>query len=143
MTLARRLGRPFVERAWGTERITHWERVLHADSIWVWFLLMASPVGDIPYYLAGLSRVPIWKILGVVAITRGPAVWAAAAIGAGAARLSPQWLMGALLAIVILGILLLRIGQRLAKRLEGAILHHVSEAGTLQEPYGNHEAQSG
>ncbi len=30
-----------------------------------------------------------------------------------------------------------------APALEGAILHHVSEAGTLQEPYGNHEAQSG
>ncbi len=133
MALSRWLGRPFVERWLGVERVLRWEKVLHADSIWVWFLLMASPVGDVPYYLAGLSRIPIWKILGVVTVTRGPAVWMAAAVGAGAVRLAPKWLLIALVGVALLGVLLFRVGRQLSRRFENFLLQRVREIETTQE----------
>jgi len=134
MTLARRFGRPFVERRLGAERVSRWERLLHANTTWVWFLLMAGPVGDLPYYLAGLAQVPIWKILGIVLITRGPAVGVAAAVGAGVVNLSPLLLSGFLLAVLLPGILLFKAGQRLAKRFESFVLRQLAAvAKTPQE----------
>ncbi len=122
MVLARRLGRPFVERWLGAERVARWEHAVHADALWVWFLLMASPVGDAPYYLAGLTRIPIWKLLGVVLLTRGPSVGIVAAVGAGAIALSPRLLLGALLAILLAGLLLYRTGRRIAASVEERVL---------------------
>ncbi len=131
--LSRRFGRPFVERKLGVERIRRWEQIAHIHSTWVWFLLMAGPVGDVPYYLAGLTRVPIWKLLVVVLITRGPAVAVAAAVGAGVADLSPELLLGLLLIVLLLGALLFKTGRQLARRLEAFLLRRVVRVGTPQE----------
>ncbi|MCS7219960.1 MAG: VTT domain-containing protein [Anaerolineae bacterium] len=125
MTLSRRFGRPFVERKLGAERIRRWEQVVHANSIWVWFLLMAGPTGDVPYYLAGLTQVPMWKILGIVLFTRGPAITVAAAIGAGAADLSPELLLGLLVLVLLLGALFFKAGRQVARRLEAFLLHRM------------------
>jgi uncharacterized membrane protein YdjX (TVP38/TMEM64 family) len=128
MTLARRFGRPFVQHWFGAERVGRWERATHANATWVWFLLMTGPVGDLPYYLAGLTQVPVWKILGIVLITRGPAVGMAAAVGAGAVNLSPQLLLGILLAVLLLGILLFRVGRPFARRFESFVLQRLAVA---------------
>src|SRR5690606_6148085 len=49
----------------------------------VWFILLLGPTGDVPYYLAGLSRVPFVKVLVITAVLRIPSVFVAAAAGAG------------------------------------------------------------
>lgn len=133
MTLSRRFGRPFVERKLGAERIKRWEQVAHANSAWVWFLLMAGPTGDVPYYLAGLTQVPMWKILGIVLLTRGPAVTAAAAIGAGVADLSPELLLGLLALVLLLGALLFKVGRQLARHLEAYLLRRMVKTSTPPE----------
>ena len=133
MTFSRRFGRPFVERKMGAERVKHWEQVIHANSIWVWFLLMAGPTGDVPYYLAGLTQISIWKILGIVLITRGPAIVAAAAIGAGVADLSTELLLGLLIFILLLGALLFKVGRQFVRRLEASLLHRMIKTSTPPE----------
>jgi hypothetical protein len=44
---------------------------------------MLGPFGDIPYYIAGLTSLPIWKIIAVAALVRTPSVFISAAVGAG------------------------------------------------------------
>lgn len=57
MTLARQFGRPLVERFVQQASLQRFERVLESNSIWVWFLILFLPTGDLPYFVAGLSRV--------------------------------------------------------------------------------------
>ena len=44
---------------------------------------MLGPFGDIPYYIAGLTSLPIWKIIAVAVLVRAPSVFISAAVGAG------------------------------------------------------------
>lgn len=88
MAVARHVGRPFVERMVGRERLARWEEATRSDSTLVWTLILLSPIGDAPYLLAGLSRVSYTKILVLILITRAPAAFAASAMGAGAFSLT-------------------------------------------------------
>ncbi|MCD6289210.1 MAG: TVP38/TMEM64 family protein [Anaerolineae bacterium] len=130
MLIARQFGRPFVQRWLGQERVDRWEQVLHVDSLWVWVLLMAGPVGDIPYYLAGLTRVPLWKMLGIVLIVRGPSVGLAVAAGAGAVNLPPRLLLAAMVGTVVIAILLYQTIRRLAARFEAIVLREVNRSNS-------------
>lgn len=89
MLLSRLLGRPFVRRMIGSERLARWERVTRADRPWPWVLLFLAPIGDLPYFLAGLSHYPIPRLVLIAVIVRSPSVTLAAAIGAGAVAVDP------------------------------------------------------
>ncbi len=99
MNLARWYGRPLVARLVGPARLQRWESIIHSDSTWPWFVLLLGPVGDIPYFVAGLTRVPVWKILLIALLVRMPSVFVAAAVGAGVINIPPAWWLafGALL----------------------------------------------
>lgn len=129
MTLARLLGRPFVSRMVGAARLARWEHVTRADRPWFWALLFLAPIGDLPYFLAGLSRYPIPRLVLIAVIVRSPSVTLAAAIGAGAVAVDPAhvlaWLSAQatslhpllvatiLIALAALAILAVRFGLRL------------------------------
>jgi len=70
MTLARVYGRPLVRKAVGAERLKRWETVTHLNSLGLWFLLMLGPLGDILFFLAGLTTLPVWKIMTVAVLVR-------------------------------------------------------------------------
>lgn len=127
MSISRRFGRPFVARWIGEERLQRWEEATHANSTWVWFLILLGPVGDVPYYLAGLTHVPIWKILLIATVTRGPAVGLAAAAGAGIATASPTTLAVIALATAAVALALLVFGRRISHRLETLILQRIRD----------------
>ncbi|WP_423224301.1 TVP38/TMEM64 family protein [Candidatus Amarolinea aalborgensis] len=126
MNLARWYGRPLVARLAGSERLQRWEGVIHSDSIWPWFLLLLGPVGDVPYYIAGLTRVSIWKILVIALLVRGPSVFVAAAVGAGVINIPPVlWLaFGALL--VIAALLAHRYHDRFERWVDHTLLRRVA-----------------
>ncbi|MEZ4662693.1 MAG: VTT domain-containing protein [Caldilineaceae bacterium] len=88
MFVARRLGRPLVERLIDSKTLKRWESTLHSDSWWVWGVLLLSPIGDAPFLLAGLSSIPYSKILVLTLVTRVPMAFAAAALGAGVLHLA-------------------------------------------------------
>lgn len=90
MWLGRTFGRPGVQWIVGRERLTRWENVTHSTSPVVWFILLLGPMGDIPFFLAGLSSVPYFVILAIALVIRVPSVFLSTAIGGGA--LSPVWL---------------------------------------------------
>lgn len=125
MMLARLYGRPLVQRVVGPERLLRWEGVIHSDSIWPWFLLLLGPVGDVPYFLAGLTRVAAWKILLIAFVLRSPSVMVAAAVGAGLITVSLPTLVALAVAFVVLAGLLHRYRAALQRWLDAAILRRV------------------
>ncbi len=84
MWVGRTFGRPFVRAMLGAERMARWESVTHTDSPWVWFLLLLGPLGDFPYLLAGMSRIPYALIFLMTLVIRVPSVFLTTAIGGGA-----------------------------------------------------------
>ena len=99
MGLARYCGRPIVERLVGSERLDRWERVSSSTSTILWFLILLAPSGDLPYFMAGLARVPFTKILLLTILIRVPTTLVVAAAGAGVWWLS-GWQLVALLALI-------------------------------------------
>lgn len=99
MKLARLYGRPLVQRLVGASRLTKWEQVTHSDSPLLWCVLLLGPTGDLPYHLAGLSRVSFALIAGITFCIRMPSVFVAAAVGAGAVTLS--WWQFAILVVAL------------------------------------------
>lgn len=83
MWLARTYGRPLVERVIGAERLLQWEKHIHSESVYIWFILLLGPTGDAPFYLAGLSQVRFVHIALITLLIRVPSVFVAAAVGAG------------------------------------------------------------
>jgi len=61
MWLARTYGRPITERLVGSQRMARWENVPLSTSTVVWCVLLTAPTGDLPYFLAGLSKVSYTK----------------------------------------------------------------------------------
>jgi uncharacterized membrane protein YdjX (TVP38/TMEM64 family) len=104
MTLARVYGRPLVERIVGAERLERWENVAHLNSLAVWFVLMLGPLGDAPYYLAGLTKLPVWKLLSIVLLVRTPSVMVSAALGAGLISWRSPWFIAGATTFIVLGI---------------------------------------
>lgn len=100
--LARRYGRPPAEYLIGRERLARWERVTHSTSTVVWFMLLLGPTGDVPYYLAGLARVSLVKILVITLIVRVPTAFVVAAAGAGVMFLT--WWQLALVVALLIGL---------------------------------------
>lgn len=99
MWIARVFGRPLVERLVGKDQLAKWEDVIHSDSSLVWVLLLLGPIGDIPYWIAGLSHVRFSMIFLITLAVRIPSVFVMTAIAGGAVQLS-WWSIGAMLAAV-------------------------------------------
>lgn len=104
MALARTFGRPLAHMMFGAERLARWESVTHSESPWVWFLLFLGPIGDLPFFLAGLSRVSYLTVFLVVLVVRVPTAFLSTAIGAGALPIA--WLGGLVLAAAVVALLL-------------------------------------
>jgi uncharacterized membrane protein YdjX (TVP38/TMEM64 family) len=105
MTLARVYGRPLVQRIVGADRLERWEHVAHLNSLAVWFVLMLGPLGDAPYYIAGLTKLAVWKLLAIVLLVRTPSVMVSAALGAGLISWRSPWFIGGAAVFIALGIL--------------------------------------
>jgi uncharacterized membrane protein YdjX (TVP38/TMEM64 family) len=69
---------------------------------------LAAPIGDLPYFLAGLAKVGYVQILLLTLVVRVPATFAVAAVGAGAVQLSWGWLALIIGALAVLLLLYLR-----------------------------------
>ncbi len=83
MWLARTYGRPLVGRIFGEARLTSWDKVTNSTHTLVWLILLVAPIGDLPYFLAGLARVSFPKIALLTLMIRVPGAFVSAAIGAG------------------------------------------------------------
>jgi hypothetical protein len=84
----------------GASRLERWEEVAHINTLPVWFFLMLGPFGDVPYYIAGLTSIAIWKIIAIALLLRTPSVLVAAAVGAGLVDWRSPWVIGGALVLM-------------------------------------------
>jgi len=102
MLLTRRFGRPLAERMVGAERLDRWSTMHATQSILSWSILFLAPVGDLPYFLAGLSRMGVGKVVAISAITRGPSIFLIATASSGATNMTWTQLVLIILALVVI-----------------------------------------
>jgi len=70
--LGRRFGRTWLENRLGTETFARWSKVTYIHSFWTWWIILLIPLGDIPYFLAGLSKIPLRLFALAILLSRGP-----------------------------------------------------------------------
>lgn len=85
--LARRLGRPFVERFVNKKHLDRFDYLTKDKGIFVFFLIFLLPAfpDDLVCYLAGLSKIPLKTLIGISLIGRAPSILIVSLGGAGMA----------------------------------------------------------
>lgn len=101
--LARRFGRPLVTRFVPPAHLQRMERLLESDSLWLWFLLLLLPTGDLPYFVAGLSRIPLRRFMVALALARLPFTFVLTHAAAQATTVSREVALLFLLPLLLLG----------------------------------------
>lgn len=106
--LAREFGRPVVEHLVSEAGVRKMDRYLDRRSMWFFILLFLLPVspGDLLCFALGLTRVSLWKTMGVVLLGRTPVVITAVLVGYTGSHLSPLEFV-AIAAVVIVALLLM------------------------------------
>ena len=112
--LGRRLGRPWLEKRLGAETLAHWGEVAHIDSFWTWWLILLIPFGDIPYFIAGLSRIRLSLFALAILTSRGPFTVLIVWLGDSVTGLPLTWIALSI-AVVVLFVI---IGFSQARRIE-------------------------
>ena len=116
--LARLLGRRLLRYLVPPERLEALDRQLIRRGTFYLFLLILvpNPVGDLAYYLAGLTPLPLPVFLALVFLGRLPSSLIECGLGSGATRFGPvQW--GILAAVAAVATLLYFLNQRRIARL--------------------------
>lgn len=113
MVLARRYGRPLLERFFGRDELKRWERKLYMRSPVNWGMLFILPVPDVVFYLAGLSSIPLVRLLPAVIAGRSLGLLFANVVGGLTAYLPPEWVVVKWAVIVLIGLLLYRHERKL------------------------------
>lgn len=112
--LARRFGRPMVERLLPEMLRQRWDRMIRIRSGLAWFILMLIPLGDTWYYFAGLTEIPLLKLAVAAVASRVVSValftWLGYGMASGGAYL---WLPATLLMVMVM------VGWLLRQRLDG------------------------
>ncbi len=103
--LSRAWGRPLVARFVEAAHMKRLEGLLASDSVWLWFLVLLLPTGDLPYFAAGLSRIPLSRFLVALAAARLPFTFVLTHAAARAVTLPAGWLLLLLVPIAALAAL--------------------------------------
>lgn len=104
MTLARKLGRPFVERLVSPAHLARFDSLVQRGGPTAFFVLFLLPFvpDDSISILAGLTRIPISLLMILAAIGRFPSLLASAWMGDVSGSLTPgQWLALAGIALAL------------------------------------------
>ncbi len=86
--LSRKLGRPFVERFVSTKILNRFDFLTETNGIWVLLFIFVVPIfpDDLICYVAGLTRIPLSRLVAVAFVGRIPGYVAFSLTGAGAAQ---------------------------------------------------------
>lgn len=92
MGLARRFGRPLVNRLVNEEQLTRWDEIMSQQGPWFFFLVFLFPFlpDDLTGFLIGLSPLSIPRMLVLTTLGRLPGVFVSSWVGARAHAL-PWW----------------------------------------------------
>jgi uncharacterized membrane protein YdjX (TVP38/TMEM64 family) len=91
--LARRYGRPLLERFFDPAQIAFWEKKMRTRSGFTWWLLFLFPMPDVIFYVAGLSSTSLRTLLVALIAGRGLGLFLANSMGHWTAISAPEWVM--------------------------------------------------
>lgn len=112
-SLARLFGRPLLSRLFTPEQLEAWAGLPRVNSLRTWILLLMLPVGDIGYFVAGLTRLPVAKLALAALVSHIPAVFLASLIGARMVYLTAADLFRLMLAAAFIALGLFLVAGRL------------------------------
>jgi len=113
MYIARRFGRPLLARFVDAAQLQRWERKLYMRSPVNWGLLFVFPVPDFLFYLAGLSSIPLIRLVPSIIAGRGIGLILAGIAGGLTAKLPPEWVLIKWAFFLTAGLLLYRHERKL------------------------------
>lgn len=70
--LGRRFGRRWLESRVGVETFEQWSNISTIHTFWTWWTILLIPLGDVPYFFAGLSRISLKRFAFAILTSRGP-----------------------------------------------------------------------
>ncbi len=108
MLLTRRFGRPLAARMVGEDRMARWHDKTLNQSWFTWGFLLLAPVGDLPFFLAGLAGIQVWRILLLTLVIRVPSIFLIAAAASGTTALSWREVIPIMAVVIVLCAVLFR-----------------------------------
>ena len=111
--IARRFGRPLLERFFDRLELVRWERKLRLRSPLVWYIFFLFPVPDLAIYAAGLGTLPLRWLLPSILLGRATGILIGATLGNFTATMPAHWVVAQWLLLVILGSFALRFQRSL------------------------------
>ncbi len=130
MALSRRFGRPLVARLVGQEEIDRWEEALGTESALLWYFVFLLPIGDAGYYLAGLSRARLRRLVIAGVLARAPNQFVMSWVGAQ----TGERLILALIGLILLSAVILLAWQRWGRQLQARVLALGRRSASIAPP---------
>jgi uncharacterized membrane protein YdjX (TVP38/TMEM64 family) len=101
--IARRFGRPLLERFFDRVELVRWERKLRLRSPLVWYVFFLFPVPDLVMYVAGLGTLQLRWLLPAILLGRATGILIGITLGNFTAVLPVQWVILQWVLLLVLG----------------------------------------
>lgn len=106
--IARRYGRPLLERFFDRGELVRWERKLRLRSPLVWYVFFLFPVPDLVIYVAGMGTLQLRWLLPAILLGRATGILLGITLGNFTAVMPVQWVIIQWMLLLVLGGLALR-----------------------------------
>ncbi|MBK8050456.1 MAG: VTT domain-containing protein [Anaerolineales bacterium] len=108
LLIARKFGRPLLERFFDHAELIRWERKLRLRSPLVWYVFFIFPVPDLVIYVAGLGTLKLRWLLPAILAGRMTGIMIGLALGKMTAILPAEWVFMQWVLLLALGYLAIR-----------------------------------
>ena len=108
VVIARRFGRPLLERFFDRNELVRWERKLRLRSPLVWYVFFLFPVPDLVIYVAGMGTLQLRWLLPAILLGRATGILLGITLGNFTAVMPVQWVIIQWMLLLVLGGLALR-----------------------------------
>jgi uncharacterized membrane protein YdjX (TVP38/TMEM64 family) len=129
MLLTRRFGRPWAARMVGEDRLDRWNQMTTNRSLLLWGGLLLAPIGDIPFFLAGLAGIGIIRILLLTLLTRVPTIFLITTAASGSTSLGWGELAVLLVIFLIVFALVMRYQAKILSWFETQVRARITKDG--------------
>jgi uncharacterized membrane protein YdjX (TVP38/TMEM64 family) len=129
-TLGRLLGEPLLERLVPERYTGTWLRFRRMDNLLVWAALFLLPIGDLVAIVAGMTVLPLWKLLLAVLMVSGPTTVLITFLGADLVSIPREAMYVAIPVVVVAAVIAFLSKDRIEKFIYHRILPHIHRMGT-------------
>jgi len=117
--IMRTLGRPYVERALDGTAVRKYEARLARSGVWIVFLLRVNPLtsSDFVSYAAGITSIPLWKLMLGTLLGMAPLCWAQSYLAAEILTAFPKLIYPLLAACAVYSVVVILVARKMMKQI--------------------------